>query len=284
MSIRSSLGVALAATLFGVLPACGGTADRTPSRPPTREVGGRSGTVLFVLTGADTQTLARGKTRRTGVFLGEFYEAYRAVRDAGFDVAIATPDGRPAPVDPESLDAKYWEAHPSWLVEAQDLVADDPGLNAPMRIDAALATESQYAALVVPGGQGLMTDLVEDPDVHALVVRFAANDRPIGLICHAPAILTHLPRDADPLRGRTVTSVSGFEEFYIERFVMHGRARERRIGRRLGQAGYRYVHGGPGKPFATRDGNLVTSQNPFSGDAFAEQFVAALDEWRARSR
>jgi len=285
MSIRSSLGVALAATLFGVLPACGATAasDRAPSRPPTRELGAPSGTVLFVLTGADTQTLARGKTRRTGYFLGEFYEAYRAVRDAGFDVAIATPDGRAAPVDPESLAAKYWEAHPSWLVEAQALVADDPDLNAPMRIDAALATESEFAALVVPGGQGLMTDLVDDPAVHTLLVRFAATARPIGLVCHAPAILTHLPRDADPLRGRRVTSVSGFEEFYIERFVMHGRARERRIGRRLSQAGYRYVHGGPGRPFAVRDGNLVTSQNPFSGDAFAQEFVAALEDWRAAS-
>ncbi len=217
MSTRTSLPFALTAALFGVLPTCAraDAPDRAPSRPPTSEVGPPSVTVLFVLTGSDTQTLARGKTRRTGYFLGEFYGAYRAVRAAGFDVAIATPDARPAPVDPEGLAAKYWTSHPAWLGEAQALVAEDPGLNALMRIDAALAAESEFAALVVPGGQGLMNDLVDDPDVHALLARFAADDRPIGLLCHAPAILTHLPRDADPLRGRRVTSVSGFDEFYI---------------------------------------------------------------------
>ena len=246
----------------------------SPSRPS------RSDVVLFVLTGADEQRLARGKVRSTGYFLGEFYEAYRAVRAAGFEVAIATPDGAPAPVDPESLDPKYWKAHPTWLAEAQSFVETDPDMRAPLHLDAALLAEARFAGLVVPGGQGLMTDLVHDARVHALVLRFGASNRPIGLICHAPAILTHLPREHDPLRGRRVTSVSGFEEFYIERFVMHGRARERRIGKRLAKAGYAHVRGGPGKPFATRDGNLVTSQNPFSGDAFAGHYVSALLDWR----
>lgn len=282
MSTRSSISALFTSVLLCLFTGCARVPARAPSTPATRESGLSSGTVLFVLTGADTQPLANGKHRPTGYFLGEFYEAYRAVRDAGFDVAIATPDGRAAPVDPESLAAKYWSNHPDWLAEAESFVAKDAALNAPMRIEAALAAAPAFAALILPGGQGLMTDLVDDPNTHALIARFAANDRPIGLLCHAPAILTHLPADDDSLRGRKVTSVSGFEEFYIERFVMHGRARERRIGRRLDQAGYRWVHGGPGKPFAVRDGNLVTSQNPFSGDAFAAHFVAALDDWRER--
>ncbi|MBC8073843.1 MAG: type 1 glutamine amidotransferase domain-containing protein [Deltaproteobacteria bacterium] len=233
-----------------------------------------------MLTAADRQTLARGKVRDTGYFLGEFYEAHRAVTAAGFRVAFATPGGRVAPVDPESLDPKYWEAHPAWLAEAKAFVATDPGTRSPMTLDAALAAEQRFAALVVPGGQGVMSDLVNDPTLHALVERFADNDRPIGLICHAPALLAHLPSDARSLRGRKVTSVSGFEEFYIESFVMHGRARERGIGKRLRKAGFVHVAAGPGKPFATRDRNLVTSQNPFSGDAFAQHFTAALAQWR----
>ena len=55
-------------------------------------------------------------------------------------------------------------------------------------------------------------------------------------------------------------------------------ARERAIGRTLRKLGYDHVHVGPGRPFATRDQNLVTSQNPFSGPAFANHYLAALAE------
>jgi putative intracellular protease/amidase len=237
----------------------------------------RGGKVLFVLTGADTQVLANGKTRRTGYFLGEFYEAWRAVVDAGYEGDVATPNGDPAPIDPESLDAKYWSDHPSWRDEARAFVASAPALREPMTLDDALARQSEYVGLVIPGGQGVMTDLVHDERMHALVQHLGADGRAVGLICHAPAILAHLPR-GNPFEGRRVTSVTGFEEFYIERFVMHARAKERAIGRTLEKLGYAHIHAAPGRPFATRDQNLVTSQNPFSGPSFATHYLTALAE------
>lgn len=54
------------------------------------------------------------------------------------------------------------------------------------------------------------------------------------------------------------------------------RVRVRVLGVTSLRLGYRYEHAGPGRPFATRDGNLVTSQNPFSGEAFARLFLLAL--------
>ena len=77
-----------------------------------------------------------------------------------------------------------------------------------------------------------------------------------------------------------LTSVSGAEEFIIETFIMKGRARERGIQRRLELQGYHASAAFAGRGFAVRDCNLVTSQNPFSGAAFADAYVAALTDWR----
>jgi len=237
-----------------------------------------SPTILFVLSAAGEQTLRNGKTRATGFFLSEFYEAYRAVVDAGYDVAIATTDGRAPVVDPESLEGDYWEAHPTWKDEALALVSDDPRFATPLSLPDVRQRSNEYIGLVVPGGQGVMIDLVDDADLHALVVEYGASGRAVGLICHAPALLTRIPDRTNPFAGRTVTSVSGFEEFYIERFVMKGRALDRKIARQLGAKGYRHRRSFPGKPGAQRDGNLVTSQNPFSGDAFNTELLAVLAE------
>lgn len=252
-----------------------GDAER-PVRPP--------GTVLFVLTAAEVQTLANGKTRSTGYFLNEFYDAYAAVTGAGYQVMIATPDGRPAVVDPESFEEDYWRDHPEALARARALVGELPELRRPLTLDEARRRVDELQGLVVPGGQGVMIDLLDNPALHELVLALGRTDRPVGLVCHAPAVLARLPAQGNPFAGRLVTSVSGMEEWYIETFVMRGKAIERQIGDQLADRGYRYDSGRPGKPHAVRDCNLVTSQNPFSGPPFARELLAALDDWRRGGR
>ncbi|MEM6996764.1 MAG: DJ-1/PfpI family protein [Myxococcota bacterium] len=239
------------------------------------------GTVAFVLSAQSQQTLANGKTRATGFFLGEFYEPYQAVRAAGYRVVVATPGGVPPVVDPESVDPKYWGDHPEWLTDAQTLVASDAFADSIVSLQEVRTRAEDFQGVVVPGGQGVMGDLIDNGDLHETIVSLGASGRAVGLVCHAPAILTKLPREANPFAGRTVTSVSGFEEFYIERFVMKGRATNRGIGRQLQSLGYRHRTAGPGKGFAARDCNLATSQNPFSGPMFNDALLAALDVARA---
>lgn len=251
----------------------------TCADPPTSARDTQSpGTVLFVLTAAGEQSLRNGKIRETGYFLGEFYEPYRAVKDAGYDVVFATPDGRVPVVDPESFEADYWTDHPDWLEPARQFAQNDATINAPMSLADARVHVDEFAGVIVPGGQGVMIDLLDDPDLHAIVLRHGNTGRPVGLVCHAPAILSRLPEADNPFDGRRVTSVTGFEEFYIERIVMHGRAEERGISRDLKKRGFRHDSALPGKSRAVRDCNLITSQNPFSSDAFARSYVAALAE------
>lgn len=283
---RRSLGSAVAAV--GALlwvSACGAPQPlmrpQLPQGHATRAAG--PGKVLVVLTASGSQYLNDGTERETGYFLNEFYEPYAALRERGYDVVIATPDGKPPVIDPESLQEKYWSGGAQELEAAQQFVRAAPEMKSPRPLTAALADGEDYQALLVPGGQGVMNDLIQNPDLLALVGRLGASDRPVGLVCHAPALLENLGA-GDPLRGRLVTSVSGFEEWFIETFIMGGKPKIRGIGDRLEAAGFVHATAFPGSSHAVRDCNLVTSQNPYSGGDFNRLFLAALDDWRHGAR
>ena len=229
-----------------------------------------------------------GSHRDTGYFLNEFYEPFKALERAGYEIVIATPQGQPPALDPESLKKKYWKDHPQAREEALAFIETHADLQKPLSIQQALANVRDtsltqgYQAVMVPGGQGIMVDLLEDPNVHELIRLFGKADKPVGLICHAPAILTKI--DDNPFGARKVTSVSGIEEWYIETFVMGADAQYRKIGRKLDDAGMRYASGFPGRSHVVRDCNLVTSQNPFSGKEFNQLFLQAIEDWRRGGR
>jgi len=261
------------------------------SSPSTRTVLPQSefemraaGDVLMVLTAADTQTLVDGSTRSTGYFLNEFYEPFNALVEAGYSVTIATPGGKPAALDPESLDEKYWKENPGDLKKALAFVDSHKQLKAPSRLKDVLARSDSFQAVIVPGGQGVMVDLLNNPTVLALLKDIGASDRPVGLICHAPALLSRMDPSGNPFIGRRVTSVSGIEEWYIETFVMDAKASVRGIGDRLEEAGMVHEAAFPGRANAVRDCNIVTSQNPFSGKDFNDLFLDALYDWRRGGR
>lgn len=252
--------------------------DRPVSIPGTADEGTSQLPVLVVLSAASVQTLADGSTRPTGFFLNEFYEVKRGLDEAGVSYALATVGGAAPALDPESLQEKYWTERPEGLAEATAWFESAEEVRAPLDLsDVALRPEA-FSGVVVPGGQGVMGDLLHDEDLHTLLIELGTAGRPVGLVCHAPAVLSELPANRSPFRGRRVTSVSGLEEVYIERVVMGAKATNRRIGRQLRRAGLKHRSAFPGRAHAVRDGNLVTSQNPFSGEAFVELYVGALAE------
>jgi putative intracellular protease/amidase len=242
------------------------------------------GAVVMVLSAAPTQTLADGTIRETGYFLNEFYVPYRELVNEGYEVVIATPGGRLPALDPESLKEDYWAENPEDFARALEFIETDPQMKTPLSLNEVASNSSEYQAIVVPGGQGVMVDLLNDSVLHDLLLEFGRTDRPVGLICHAPAILTRLETDLNPFAGRRVTTVSGIEEWYIETFIMGADAQDRLIARQLRRIGYRVSNSFPGRPHAVRDCNLVTNQNPYSGQPFNELFLQALSDWRSGGR
>ncbi|GAA5026477.1 hypothetical protein ACFQRL_11815 [Microbacterium fluvii] len=85
--------------------------------------------VLIVLTASDVIRLDDGTEHPTGFWAEEFVTAHRGLTAAGFDVAIATPGGRPAPADPASItaegvgDAAKAADYAGYLDEIADAVA-----------------------------------------------------------------------------------------------------------------------------------------------------------------
>jgi putative intracellular protease/amidase len=241
----------------------------------------QKGKVLFILSEADTLLLKKGKKKRqTGVFLNEFYLAHKAIADAGFAIDYATPTGKKATIDQESLDDDYWEGKLELKPEAIDFWENNQSFSNPMTLTKAIEKQSEYIGLVIPGGQGLMVDLIYDENTPLLLKAFATDKEAIGLICHAPALITTIPKNDNPFVGYTVNSVTPFEEFYIEKFIMKGKPKNRKIAKQLKKLGLKYDRGGPGKGFATRDRNLVSSQNPYSGEEFNELFLKFLKEMK----
>ncbi len=144
--------------------------------------------VLFVLSAADTLELNSGqKKRQTGVFLNEFYLAYKSVVAHGYRVEFATPNGLISTIDEESINDKYWKNQIEVKNEALSFVKKDSAYNNPITLEKAIENESDYIGLLIPGGQGLMVDLMYDAHIPILLKQFAKDNRPTGLICHAPS-------------------------------------------------------------------------------------------------
>ena len=211
--------------------------------------------------------------------MGEFYEPYSVLAEAGFEIVIATPNAQPAIVDPEGMNLKYWHSEEQ-KKEAEDFIDSSTVLANPITIADALDQNEKFAGIIVPGGQGVMVDLLHDDVLKELLIEMGKRDKPVGLICHAPALLIDMG-ETNPFQGRLTTSVSGFEEWYIETFVMGAKASYRSIGDKLEEKGYQHTNSFPGRSGAARDCNLVTSQNPFSGDEFNVHYMEALKDYQA---
>lgn len=234
--------------------------------------------VLFVMSAANRLPLQNGKTFNTGVFLSEFYPTYAALIQAGFTVEFATPDGRKSTIDPESLKEKYWKKEEHLLPEARQFILQNQDFLHPKTLEEALASDDDYKGMIIPGGQGLMVDLIRDSRVTALLLHFAEKKKIIGLVCHAPALLLAIPKEQNPFRGYRVSAVTRLEEMVIENFIMKGKPENRKIGWQLKKHGFKYRKGFPASNFAIRDRQLVTSQNPYSNRAFTRLYLEALND------
>ncbi len=222
--------------------------------------------ILMVLTSHDKL----GDTgKKTGFWLEEFAAPYYVFKDAGAEVTLASPKGGLPPLDPTSdADDAQTEATKRFKSDkaAQDELADTATLSS---VDA-----GGFDAIFYPGGHGPLWDLAEDADSIKLIETFASSDRPIGAVCHAPAVFKH-PKGADGkllVSGKTVTGFTNTEEeaagltdvvpFLVEDMLKAN--------------GGAYEKGADWASFVVTDGKLVTGQNPASSEEAAHKLLALL--------
>jgi putative intracellular protease/amidase len=222
--------------------------------------------ILMVLTSHDTL----GDTgEKTGFWLEEFAAPYYTLLDAGAQITLASPRGGQPPLDPKSdSDAAQTDDTRRFKADA-DAQAALAGTVKLRHVNI-----GEFDAVFYPGGHGPLWDLAEDPVSISLLEAFAGSNRPIGAVCHAPAIFRH-PEDASGdsiVSGRRVTGFTNTEEdavgltdvvpFLVEDMLV--------------SRGGLYEKGEDWASHVVVDGKLVTGQNPASSKDAATALLKLL--------
>jgi len=254
----------LAITLFS---ACGNKTKSTTQ--PEKETIVKETTVkkvVFVLTSHEDL----GNTgKKTGFWLEEFSDPYYLLTDSGIEVTLASPKGGRPPMDPSSASENY-------QTEGTKRFEKDTKLQELLSNTVKLETinVADYDAVFYPGGHGPLWDLAEDNNSISLLEGFFNADKPIAVVCHAPAVFKNTKKqDGTPLvKGLKVTGFSNSEEsaaglteavpFLVEDM--------------LTENGAIYSKGADWTPYVIEDGSLITGQNPASAKIVAEKLLNKL--------
>lgn len=263
------------------------SATATASGPPH---------VLVVVSSATSIPLQDGKTEPTGTYLSEVTDPIEPMLDAGFELTFTTPDGRAPTIDGASVSLMYFSFSRAKRDAAFRTWARliDLGLGEPVPL-AEIVRDRQrletFDAIYVPGGHAPLVDLlyrdahVDDSlneDFGALLSFFHETGRTTGLLCHGPATLA-TARDADGrwlYDGYRMTVFKTLPDLALQTVPFARRFRGRLMveqTRLLEDAGARIEQTVlPMGNKVVEDRELITGQDPFSGKALGEAFVAKV--------
>lgn len=215
--------------------------------------------VLFVVT--NVCKFNDKKETPTGVWFEEFALPYNELVKNGFEVKVATLTSEIAPIDPASENL------------FEDIIWNDAkkALNDTDALDTIDYTE--YDALVLPGGHGLMFDLAKSETLGKIVNHFNKEGKLIAAICHGPAGLLPAKVDGIPfVSGRKLTCFTNEEE----RIAKKDELTPFFLQDALIDEGADFIEDEPGAINIIKDGNLITGQNFQSAKNFAKAIIEYL--------
>jgi putative intracellular protease/amidase len=224
--------------------------------------------VLLIMSSYDDMGLS-GK--QTGTWFTELAAPYYILTDAGYEVVFASPDGGEAPIDLLSMKAPFTTEY------------TDKFLNDPVALFAAKHTRklrnidyNTFDAVFFPGGYGLLTDLASDQFVVKLIKDFYETNRPIAMVCHAPAILrdVKLSNGKFLVEGKNLTGFKDAEDAEIEldKHLLFSLEQE------LKGRGANYKSVANWEPNVVVDGALMTGQSPASAAPLAVKLAETLSK------
>ena len=209
--------------------------------------------------------------KQTGTWFTELAAPYYILTDAGYEVVFASPDGGEAPIDLLSMKVPFTTEY------------TDKFLNDPVALFAAKHTRklrnidyNTFDAVFFPGGYGLLTDLASDQFVVKLIKDFYETNRPIAMVCHAPAILrdVKLTNGKFLVEGKNLTGFKDAEDAEIEldKHLLFSLEQE------LKGRGANYKSVANWKPNVVVDGALMTGQSPASAAPLAVKLAETLSK------
>jgi putative intracellular protease/amidase len=224
--------------------------------------------VLLIMSSYDDMGIS-GK--QTGTWFTELAAPYYILTDAGYEVVFASPEGGEAPIDLLSMKVPFTTTY------------TDKFLNDPVALFAAKHTRklrnidyNTFDAVFFPGGYGLLTDLASDQFAVKLIRDFYETNRPIAMVCHAPAILrdVKLSNGKFLVEGKNLTGFKDAEDAEIEldKHLLFSLEQE------LKGRGANYKSVANWEPNVVVDGALMTGQSPASAAPLAVKLAETLSK------
>lgn len=212
-----------------------------------------------------------------GFWASELTHPWLEFSEAGYELTIASPLGGKVELDGYS-DPRDESGYSAWDLVSMGFLST-PSLAALLESTERLSDldPADFDALVICGGQSPMFTFRDNADLQATIRAFYEAEKPTAALCHGVAALIDvtLSDGSYLIAGRTLTGFANIEEEAADEAVgqkvmpwrLEDAARER---------GANYVQGGLWRPFAVRDGRLITGQQQYSGRKVAELVIDAV--------
>jgi len=209
------------------------------------------------------------KGGETGCWLEECATPYYLLKEAGFEITMATPAGGMTPIDKGSMGEGFFtDACKKFLhdQEAMSLFCHTKKLET--------LDMGAFHGIYISGGHGCCNDFADNPALKAAIEKVYAAGKTVAADCHGPICLAQCNKpDGTPLvKDLEVTGFSDVEEGQVGQtdnvpFLIEAKFKEQ---------GGKYVAADPWNSKIAIAGNLLTGQNPQSSEELAKAFVAAL--------
>jgi len=220
--------------------------------------------VLYILT---NHSKMGHLSQRTGFFLSELTHPYYTIKDAGYEINLASPQGGPAPIDPKSLDQKD---------KTNQRFFKDTKLLREIQITKKLSDVDldQYKAVIFAGGHGTMWDFPNSSDIKSTIKTVYEKGGVVAAVCHGPAALVDIKLSNGKyiVDGKKVAVFTDEEETLVKLEKVVPFLLESKL---LKQGGIK----SSGKPWtenAVADQRLITGQNPQSAHKLGKLVVNEL--------
>lgn len=255
------------------------------------------GSILIIGSNTRLLPLRDGRTVPTGNYLNETIVPMMRLREAGFGLTVATPDGTKPSLDPRSISASHFGGSANSMNEALAFFQSDISFHKVCSLRTVIkAGLDHFAGVFVPGGHAPIVDLTASSEVGVILRHAHENDKPTALICHGPlATIAALRKPKSFVRAMINGDMAGAEglsrNWPYRRYQMtiFSNSEEQSVQTDTFGASLLYpvsdalvaagglVESGPDyEPFVVEDRELLTGQNPRSDHLLADRFITAL--------
>lgn len=232
--------------------------------------------VLMICTEQKNMTMANGKKFSTGNHPVEMMLPMLHLRNAGFDIDIVTPTGKPVQIEMWAMPEEDEDVKAIYLEYKQQF--ENPK-NLSEFVKNTMDNNSDYIAIYIPGGHGAMLGLPENKDVNKLINWSHNNNMFTLAICHGPAALLAANLESDKnsfvYKGYKIAAFpDGVDEQTPMMGYMPGHM-PYKYGERLNNLGVTIINKEADNT-VYKDRKLITGASPLAANAFGKLAATEL--------